>query len=76
MDGKVHAEPSTVAADGEQVVVDGPDGVAVTLTAEAAEETGHRLISSASEAAGFKHLQRRGKDTADKEDAGSTAPSP
>jgi len=32
-------------------MVDGPDGVAVTLTPGAAEETGHRLIANASDAA-------------------------
>ena len=45
-----HSEPSDVNAEQGQVLVEGPDGVAVTLTPDAAEETGRRLISAASEA--------------------------
>ena len=45
-----HSEPSVVAAEEGNVIVEGPDGVAVTLTPEAAEETGRRMISAASEA--------------------------
>ncbi|HZU52225.1 MAG TPA: hypothetical protein VE968_10165 [Sphingomicrobium sp.] len=55
MDGKIHDEPSSVASDHGTVVVDGPDAVAVTLTPDAAEETGERLISSAIEAAAYRH---------------------
>ena len=45
-----HAEPSEVAAEQGKVIVEGPDGVAVTLTPDAAEETGRRMIDAASEA--------------------------
>ena len=45
-----HAEPSVVAAEEGKVIVEGPNGVAVTLTPDAAEETGRRMISAASEA--------------------------
>ena len=45
-----HAQPSDVVAEQGQVIVEGPDGVAVTLTPDAAEETGRRMISAASEA--------------------------
>ena len=45
-----HSEPSVVAAEEGQVIVEGPDGVAVTLTPDAAEETGRRMINAASEA--------------------------
>ncbi|RHW18975.1 hypothetical protein D1610_02240 [Sphingomonas gilva] len=38
-----------VAVDGV-VVLDGPDGVAVTLSPDAAEQTGRNLISAAEEA--------------------------
>ena len=52
MDGKrVHDEPSSVETDQGQVIVDGPDAVAVTLTPRAADETGRRLINKAAEAA-------------------------
>jgi len=43
-----HSEPSEVNAEQGQVLVEGPDGVAVTLTPDAAEETGRRLINAAS----------------------------
>lgn len=45
-----HSEPSEVNAEQGIVIVEGPDGVAVTLTADAAEETGKRMIRAASEA--------------------------
>ena len=45
-----HSEPSDVTAEQGIVIVEGPDGVAVTLTADAAEETGKRMIRAASEA--------------------------
>jgi hypothetical protein len=45
-----HSEPSDVNAEQGQVIVEGPDGVAVTLTPDAAEETGRRMISAASQA--------------------------
>ena len=38
------------AAEGGQVVLDGPDGVTATLTPDAAEETGRSLIAAAVEA--------------------------
>ena len=45
-----HSEPSNVVAEQGEVLVEGPDGVAVTLTPDAAEETGRRLLEAASEA--------------------------
>src|SRR5205085_1107354 len=39
----LHDEPSKVDAEEGEVIVDGPDGVAVSLTPEAAIETSHRL---------------------------------
>ncbi|WP_375390580.1 hypothetical protein [uncultured Sphingomonas sp.] len=44
--------PGEVSAEAGQVVLDGPDGVAVTMTPDAAEETGRRLIAAAAEARG------------------------
>ena len=44
MDGKIHDHPSEVTAEDGVVIVDGPDAVAVSLTAEAAEETSERLL--------------------------------
>jgi hypothetical protein len=43
MDAKIHDKPSDVANEGGVVVVRGPDDVAVSLTADAALETGRRL---------------------------------
>jgi hypothetical protein len=45
-----HSEPSDVNAEQGIVIVEGPDGVAVTLTPDAAEETGRRMLRAASEA--------------------------
>ncbi len=45
-------EPGYATAEGGQVLLDGPDGVAVAMTPAAAEETGRRLIAAAAEARG------------------------
>ena len=45
-----YSDPSDVNAEQGQVIVEGPDGVAVTLTPDAAEETGLRLINAALQA--------------------------
>jgi hypothetical protein len=47
---KSYSDPSDVAIEEGQVIVEGPDGVAVTLTPDAAEETGRRMIDAASQA--------------------------
>lgn len=43
-----HSEPGDVNAEQGIVIVGCPDGVAATLTADAAEETGRRMIRAAS----------------------------
>lgn len=53
---KVHDKASNVAADQGEVQVDGPDGVCVSLTPEAAMETADRLTEGAVEAAGQRHF--------------------
>ena len=45
-------EPSDTTAEQGAVVVKGPDGVDVTLTPEAAEETSDRLLQGAAQATG------------------------
>ncbi len=40
-------EPGTASAEDGLVILDGPAGIAITMTAGAAAETGHRLISAA-----------------------------
>jgi len=56
---KTHDRPSEVAAEDGQVIVDGPDGVAVTFTPEAAAETGDRLL--------FNSAKARGQQISDEE---------
>jgi hypothetical protein len=43
-------EPGVASAECGQVMLDGPDGVAIAMTPEAARETGRRLIAAADEA--------------------------
>jgi hypothetical protein len=45
-----HSKPSDVNAEAGHVFVEGPDGVAVTLTPDAADETARRMIIAASQA--------------------------
>lgn len=50
MDEKIYGEASQVAAENGSVEIDGPDGVDVTLTPEAAIETSDRLVYAAEKA--------------------------
>lgn len=43
-------EPGQVSAEAGVVILDGPDGIALTMLPDAAEETGRRLIAAAGEA--------------------------
>jgi hypothetical protein len=52
MGKKLYDEPTKVAAKDGKVLLDGPDGVDVALTPEAAIETGERLIDEGIVAAG------------------------
>ncbi|TPG05516.1 hypothetical protein [Sphingomonas oligophenolica] len=52
---KVYDTPSNVSADDDQVHLDGPDGVAVSLTPEAALKTASRIDQAALEALIYKH---------------------
>ena len=57
MDSKsAHEKASDVSTEQGRIILDGPDGVAVTMTAEAAEETAHRLLHAVSK------LRREGYD--------------
>jgi hypothetical protein len=55
-------EASTVTAEEGEVHVDGPDGVAVSLTPEAAAETSDRLLVGAADGAGQRVEARRRLD--------------
>lgn len=59
MDAKIYDEPSKVEAEDGAVVIHGPDGVFVTLTAEAAELTSDRLLFGAGQAK--RQLKAAGK---------------
>ncbi len=56
---KIYDEPTTVTAEEGKVILDGPDGVAVTVTPEAAAETSDRLLHGAAEATGQKREEDR-----------------
>ena len=43
-------QPSQVSAEAGNVILDGPDGVAVTLSPDAAEETARRMVDAVAEA--------------------------
>ena len=43
-------EAGEASAESKVVMLDGPDGVAVSMSPDAAEETGRRLIAAAEEA--------------------------
>lgn len=56
--GNPFDEPSHVEAVDGEVVVDGPDGVAVSLTPDAAMATADRLADAAVEAHGQRLMKR------------------
>lgn len=58
---KTYETPSNVDAEDGHVMVDGPDGVAVSLTPEAAAETSDRLLFGAAKARGQQIAQERRK---------------
>lgn len=51
-------EPTKIQAVDGKVELDGPDGVDVALTPEAAEETADRMFQASAEAAGQRRLSR------------------
>jgi hypothetical protein len=47
-----HGQASDVVAEEGNIIIEGPDGVAVTMSPDAAEETARRLLRAVSEARG------------------------
>ena len=60
-DNKVYDEATTVSAEGGAVILDGPDGVDLRMTPEAADETAGRMLEGAAEAAGQRHFGDKGR---------------
>ena len=56
-DKELFDEATKVSAEDGEVVLDGPDGVDVKLTPEAALETSNNLLDGAAEAAGQRRLK-------------------
>jgi hypothetical protein len=54
---KPYDEATKVSAEDGEVILDGPDGVDVRLTPEAAEETSENLLEGAAMAAGQRKLE-------------------
>jgi hypothetical protein len=54
MENRPHETPSDVTAEEGEVQVDGPDGVAISFTPDAALETSDRLFEGAAKAQGQK----------------------
>ena len=50
MADRIYTEAGKAVAEEGQVFLDGPDGIAVALTPDAAESTGYELIRAAAEA--------------------------
>lgn len=61
-DDKTYTDASQVTAKGGDVVVDGPDGVDVKLSPDAAVETSDRLLASAAKAQGQRVMKGYRKD--------------
>lgn len=59
---KVYSTPSKVAAYGGEVMVEGPDDVDVSLTPEAAIETGALLVAAGAQAIRDDSTKKRKKD--------------
>lgn len=54
---KLYDEATDVTAKDGEVILDGPDGVDVKITPEAAQETAENLIEGAAMAAGQRRLK-------------------
>jgi hypothetical protein len=55
----IYEEGGKAFAEEGQVMLDGPDGVAVSMTPDAAEDTGRELLRAAAEARSQLSLRQR-----------------
>ncbi len=55
------AQASQVVVERGNIIIDGPDGVAVTMSPDAAEETARRLLAAVGEARRQEHAEEGGK---------------
>jgi hypothetical protein len=58
LDDVIYHEPSDVSAQDGCVELEGPDGVDVALTPEAAEETADRMVDQSVMARGQRYLKK------------------
>ena len=65
---RTYDEPSVIGAEQGEVIVDGPDGVAVSLTPDAAIETSERLLDAS--------LTARGQQLAEEDRRKARRPEP
>ncbi len=54
-----HGQPADIFVEQGMILMEGYPGLAVTMSADAAEETGRRLIAAAREARGHATAQRK-----------------
>lgn len=66
MDDKVYDEATRVDAEDGTVILDGPDGVAVLMTPDAALETSDRLLLGATQAMGQQIQERNRREACDR----------
>lgn len=62
MEKRTYSKPSDVVAEQGKVLVDGPDGVNVALTPEAARVTGTRLLEEGLKAEALQQQAEEGAD--------------
>ena len=56
---EAHDTPTTVTSVDGEVVLDGPDGLGLSMTPAAAKETGKRLVKAAADAKRNRHRRPR-----------------
>lgn len=62
MGSSIHSKPGDAKAEKGEVMLDGPDGVAISMTADAARKTGLSL-SDAADAADRQDKEKAEKDS-------------